>query len=492
MEKILEPRFYHKTLLYKLILACIVCTVMASIYFQSFLPFIFPAALLGFALIVPDYRNLFYLLIAVLPFSVEFYFDGIGIGTDLPSEPLMIVLTGITIAVLLKNQFALPKSYFFHPLMMLFVIHIFWIFITSINAENPIISLKFFFAKLWYFFPFFVLPLIFMRSSDAFEKVYRVLYFFLFYVILIVLFRHMLEGFSFASSYSVVRPFFRNHVTYAAISVICLPFVWAFYKINKLHQLPHKWIGVTLVIFVIGIYFSFTRAAILAMIFAVGARYIVEKKFVKHALFISSFVAVVGTIFLSWNNKYMDFAPDFERTVSHTEFDNLIEATYKLEDISSMERVYRWMAGIEMIKDRFWLGFGPGNFYSNYKSYSISRFQTYVSDNPDQSGIHNYFLMTWVEQGFIGFIILLVLCFLLLMEGERLYHIADDKRDKYLIMANILGFIIIFAMCLINDLLETDKVGPFFMFNSAMLLFFANKYKNTKPTFSTYSQPSHH
>jgi O-antigen ligase len=100
----------------------------------------------------------------------------------------------------------------------------------------------------------------------------------------------------------------------------------------------------------------------------------------------------------------MDFAPNFERTITHTEFDNLIEATYKLEDISSMERVYRWMAGIEMIKDRFWFGFGPGTFYSNYKAYSISRFQTYVSDNPDQSGIHNYFLMTWVEQGFIGFI----------------------------------------------------------------------------------------
>lgn len=46
----------------------------------------------------------------------------------------------------------------------------------------------------------------------------------------------------------------------------------------------------------------------------------------------------------------------------HTEFDDLLEATYKLEMLNAMERVYRWMAGIEMIKDRFWMGFGPGTF----------------------------------------------------------------------------------------------------------------------------------
>jgi hypothetical protein len=43
-------------------------------------------------------------------------------------------------------------------------------------------------------------------------------------------------------------------------------------------------------------------------------------------------------------------------------------------------------------------------------------------------------------------------------------------------MATTLGFIIIFAMCLINDLIETDKVGPFFFFNMAILVFYSAKY----------------
>ena len=251
-------------------------------------------------------------------------------------------------------------------------------------------------------------------------------------------------------------------------------------RINSLRKVSNKMMVFVFLTFITGIYFSYTRAAILSMVIAIGAWYIISYRKVKHALAISSFIALVGIVYLSWDNKYMDFAPNFERTITHTEFDNLIEATYKLEDISSMERVYRWMAGIEMIKDRFWFGFGPGTFYSNYKAYSISRFQTYVSDNPDQSGIHNYFLMTWVEQGFIGFILFIGLCFILLIEGERVYHICTDREDKYIVMAATLGFIIIFAMCLINDLIETDKVGPFFFFNAALIMFFSWKYSTAQ------------
>jgi O-antigen ligase len=216
------------------------------------------------------------------------------------------------------------------------------------------------------------------------------------------------------------------------------------------------------------------------MLFAAVAWYIIKKRWIRQTLATLGIVSFVGISWLLWNNRYMDFTPEFEKTITHTEFDNLLEATYKLEDISSMERLYRWMAGIEMIQDKFWLGFGPGTFYSNYKSYVISSFQTYVSDNPEQSGIHNYYLMTWVEQGFVGFLILLALCFTVLISGEKLYHSCEHAEDKLMVMAATLGFIIIFSMCLINDLIETDKVGPFFFFNMAILLFYHAKGKEDK------------
>jgi O-antigen ligase len=452
--------------------------IIFSIWLETYIPLLFPTSVLGIGLLWNDYRKLFYILFMVLPFSIEIYFEALGLGTDLPSEPMMIVLAGITFVFLLKENFTFKMTYLWHPVTLFLTFHIVWIFITSINSQNSLISYKFFLAKVWYILPFFIFPLVIFKESVQFEKAYRILYIFLFYAISIVLIRHAFEDFSFAASYDVVRPFFRNHVSYAAISVVCLPFVWAFLRINKMNNISNKWMMFVFIIFIIGIYFSYTRAAILSMLIAVGAWYIIKLRWVKQSLLISSIIAVIGIIYLSWDNKYMDFAPDFEKTITHTEFDNLLEATYKLEDISSMERVYRWMAGIEMIKDRFWLGFGPGTFYSNYQSYSISRFQTYVSNNPEKSGIHNYFLMTWVEQGLIGFLIFIALCFTLLISGENVYHRSTDERDKYIIMASTLGFIIIFAMCLINDLIETDKVGPFFFLNAAILLFYSDKYKS--------------
>ena len=468
-----------KIFIYNYIIGFTGVCVLFSVYFESLLPFIFPLALLAFGVIVEDYRRLFYLTFILLPFSVEFYFEGAGIGTDIPSEPIMIVLSGITIAVLIKNNFSLLKQYVTHPIFLMVVIHVFWIFITSVNSTYPLISFKFLAAKIWYVLPFFILPLLFVKESSELEKAYRIIYIFLFVAISIVLVKHAFLGFSFTATYEVVRPFFRNHVNYAAISVVCLPFVWAFYKMNKLEGRSNIKMGFVFFIFVCGIYFSFTRAAILSMFIAYIARYIIIKKWVRQAILLSLLIGTIGIIYLSWNNKYLDLTPDFERTITHTEFDNLLEATYKLEDISSMERIYRWISGVEMISDKFWLGFGPGSFYSNYKLYSISRFQTYVSNNPDQSGIHNYFLMTWVEQGFVGFIIFIALCFLLLIEGEKLYHRFAKPRDKLIIMAATLSFIIIFALCLINDLIETDKVGPFFFFNASILVFYSAKGRNS-------------
>ena len=461
----------NHSFLFLLFICVVLGTTVAFIYFQNPTVYILPIGLLLLAYVYDDLSRLFYLLCIVLPFSMEYYFDAVGLGTDLPSEPLMIVLAGCTLLLLVYKQFELPKSYITHPIWLLLIFQVFWILITTISSTVPVISIKFLLAKLWYLLSFFIFPLLFAKHFWDIIKAYKYVSIIVFISILVVLVRHAFAGFTFAASYDVVRPFFRNHVTYAAISVICLPFVWAFYKTSvRKNGFSNLWI--VIFIFVIGIYFSFTRAAILSIFIAIGAWYIIEKRWMKHALILSSITLIIGITYLAWNNNYMDLAPNYEKTITHTEFDHLIEATYKLQDISSMERVYRWMAGAEMIKDKFWMGFGPGTFVSNYKNYSISRFQTYVSDNPEQSGIHNYFLMMWTDQGFIGFLLFLILCFVILLQGEKVYFKNTDSERKYFIMATLLSTIIIMAMSLINDLLETDKVGPFFFLNCALIILF--------------------
>ncbi len=165
----------------------------------------------------------------------------------------------------------------------------------------------------------------------------------------------------------------------------------------------------------------------------------------------------------------MELVPTAQ-TVAHTELADIVSSTSELKDVSTMERYYRWIAGVQMIAEKPIFGFGPGNFYHFYKAYTLSRFSTYVSNNPEKSGIHNYYLMTALEQGLIGLIIFLALIYYTIIYGEKVYHQTVERKRKDLVMAAMLSTIIIDAFLIMNDMIETDKVGSFFFFNIAIIV----------------------
>ncbi|MEM9544945.1 MAG: O-antigen ligase family protein [Bacteroidota bacterium] len=449
--------------------ALVVLVVCLAMIKELYLLALVPFGLLALVLIIKDYRLLYYGFWVMLPFSIEFYVG--SFGTDLPTEPIMLALTFIGFVLFLQNFKSISTRYLYHPISILLVFHLVWLLFTSMFSQSPIVSYKFFAAKLWYVIPFFFLTFHFIKSKIEIEKVTKLLIIFLGIAVLIVLTRHALAGFTFDTSHDVVRPFFRNHVNYSAILVIFLPYIWAFYRNNKNKNL-NKILIVVLAIFVIGTYFSYTRAAQLCLFIALGAYVVFKYKLAKIALASSLIIAIVGSVYLINDNKYLDFTPDFERTVAHTKFDNLIEATYKMEDISTMERVYRWVAAIQMVQKRPVLGYGPGSFYFHYEKYTVNGFETYVSDNPEKSGIHNYYLMTLVEQGALGLILFMGLIIAIILFGERLYHSLADRDEKNYVMAAILSTVVICALLIINDLIEVDKVGPFFFLNASLIVLF--------------------
>ncbi|MEZ5048447.1 MAG: hypothetical protein R2766_02225 [Saprospiraceae bacterium] len=105
----------------------------------------------------------------------------------------------------------------------------------------------------------------------------------------------------------------------------------------------------------------------------------------------------------------------------------------------------------------------------------MTSFQTYVSDNPEHSGIHNYYLMVLVEQGIFGFLIFISLVITTLLYGEKVYHLTKSLRDKTLVMASLLCVIIVLILNTMNDLLEVDKVGFIFFFCLSLLVYFGRK-----------------
>nr|HMP31900.1 O-antigen ligase family protein [Saprospiraceae bacterium] len=308
----------------------------------------------------------------------------------------------------------------------------------------------------------------FIPNYEKFIKILQLTFWPLLGVVIWILFRHYGHSFSFETSNIVVYPIFRNHVNSASTMVLFLPFVWLLFQTTQKQLL--KWVyGFALLVFIMGIYFSYTRVAILCLPIALAMYFIVRYTLIKWALIAATIFFGTVIYFVATNNRYVNFAPNFEKTISHTEFDNLLEATYKLEDISTMERVYRWVAGAHMLKERPLLGFGPATFYTNYKDYTVRIFETYVSNNPDQSGIHSYYLMTAVEQGLVGLIILLTMIAVILLIGEKVYHQCTNTLAKNSIAACIVSIVIILVINLINDTLEVDKIGPYFFTAMAII-----------------------
>ena len=456
----------------KLFLAFGFCTLASSFLAiaTGFYPlFAFPAVLLLAFVSIHDVKNLFYLLFLSIPISTAIEVGG-GFSTDFPSELLMIACMGICILYLISNGRSIEKSIFTHPISILLLLHIAWIFITTFTSMNVLVSIKYLLAKSWYVFSLYYLSLVLIKSEVVLKKVIWCFSIALLLTVLVVMFRHGLKGFTFEEINYVLGPFYSNHVAYASIMVVCFPFI--FLSKNWYNPYSKKWfffVGFSALL-VLAIYLSYTRAAFASLLLLIPSYFVIKFRLTSVSFILA--IALLTLFFgnMAYKNTFMEYAPNFEKTVVHKNYDNLLEATLRGEDISTMERFYRWIAGFYMVKEKPMMGYGPGNFYNFYKGFTVSSFRTYVSKNEERSGIHNYFLMVLVEQGIIGLIIFMILSFITFSKGEKIYHKQKTKMGKHVVMMALLSLIMVYSLLIMNDMIETDKVGSFYFLSLALLV----------------------
>ncbi len=451
------------------ILFSILC-VLFAVAGQSYVPLIFPPAIWLVWVTTYNYRFTFVLMLASIPVSKEIRFVELGLGTDLPIEPIIVGLAVVTIFLMLTRPQRFDAGFLLHPVSLLLALHFIWICVSAIYSVEWFVSLKFTLAKAWYILSFFVLAGMLMKSEKDFRHFCNVVFYVLLFTVVVVMFRHAYYGFSFADVNKVMWPFYRNHVSYAAIMAILLPII-ALSRYWYPKGSFQRW-GITAftLFFLVAIYLSYTRTAYIAIAIAAGAALIMHLKLIRPVLLVSLIALCCAITYISIENRYLEFAPDYTKTITHKSFDNLLEATYKGEDISTMERVYRWVAGAFMFQEYPLSGFGPNNFYPYYKAYTVRSFETYVSDNPEQSGIHSYYLMVLVEQGIPGFVIFMLLTLVPLVYAERIYHQSTNKNRKLAVLMVFTSLVVIDAYIIINDMLETDKVGSFYFLFLATLV----------------------
>ncbi|SDX36504.1 O-antigen ligase family protein [Hymenobacter psychrophilus] len=433
------------------------------------LPLLPALAGVGLLVLLIDWRLVYWLFFLTLPFSREISLSG-SLSLDVPSEPLMLVLSGCVGASLLMRRHRLPVRELTHPLLIILGLMLLWSVVSAFFSVDSTKSIKYLLAKGWYLTPFVLGTLLLLRRPTDLWRITTLYTAGAAFTVVVILLNQASRGFAFDETQWAVHNFYRNHVIYATVLALLLPFI--FYRWRSRQGVERLVWGAALGLLLVGLVLSYTRASVLSLPVA-GLFYVVVRLRQTRLLLAGVLVAALaGAGYFMSQNNYLLYAPNFEKTVFNGEnFEKHLEATYKLEDVSGMERVYRWVAAARMAADKPLVGSGPNTFYPEYKRYTVRSFRTYVSDNPEKSTTHNYFLLLLAEQGFPGMLLFITLVGATLITIETLYHrTAPGSEYRAVLLACGLSFVIIVFHLLLNELVEVDKIGSFFFINLAMLV----------------------
>ena len=108
--------------------------VWLGIYFENKFLFLVPFGFVLIGVAILNFRALIYLLLLILPISVEMELGTLGL--DVPSEPIVILLAVCVLFYLLKNYTLLYSKTFKHPIIWAITALFIWSCISTIYSQN--------------------------------------------------------------------------------------------------------------------------------------------------------------------------------------------------------------------------------------------------------------------------------------------------------------------------------------------------------------------
>jgi O-antigen ligase len=469
---------YHRNLFFSA--AVFFLSGIAAIVLQQplllLLPFAWILVPVLFQYIVIKPETVFWLMLVMLPLSTEMNVTP-NFGFDFPDEWLLVLLTGICVIKMIHQPVWISKDLLRSNLFFWLLLYFVWLAVSCCYSEEPLLSVKFLLAKTWYIIPFVVLPQMLLISQMHIQKLAFCLLVPMLLVVVQVLIRHSFYAFSFEEVKKAMAPFFRNHVNYSSMLVCLLPAGWCIWRLTPVGHPNRKWILAALLTGLTGLFFAYSRGAWIALVMGVLAITIIQKKWMGGVIVSGMIAIVISTAWLVTDKRYLDFAPDHDHTVFHTDFSEHLKATVALKDVSTAERFYRWVAGFRMLVEKPVTGFGPNSFYLHYRPYTVRSFETWVSDNPEHSTVHNYFILLALEQGIPGLVLFCVLYFGMLLRLQKLYHRFQSLFYRTVCITVAMILVMIGVINSLSDLIETDKIGSLFWLCLGMVILLETRSK---------------
>jgi O-antigen ligase len=221
-----------------------------------------------------------------------------------------------------------------------------------------------------------------------------------------------------------------------------------------------------LLIFITGLIFSYTRAAWLSLIVALGVLivYLLRIRLIP-------ILAVIGILIAMFFYYQKDIMIQLEsgryKNTKNRDVEQRLQSIANVTtDASNTERFNRWASAMRMFSEKPFFGWGPGTYQFQYAPFQISTEKTRISTNFGEKGnAHSEYIGPLAESGIIGLLsVLAIIITTLLTAGKLIYHSAD-KRTRIFAMVLMLGLITYFIHGTLNNFLDTDKASaPFWGF----------------------------
>jgi O-antigen ligase len=453
-------------------------TIILFAYTGNYFILVAPFAFLFAVLLGINWKMAWWIFLFTIPASVQINFEGDTMAITLPDEPLMWVFLLLFTLIYARNPDTMPKWWWKDRLVLIIVLQFLWTIVAVIFSKMMFFSSKFLLAKSWLLVCFFVLPIWIFQEKKDYIKGFFILLIPILATIIVILIHHYLLNFKFDKVQKAMSGLYYNHVDYSTVISMFFPLLLIAWPMTKGRGiLVRLLLLLVILIFMAAIWFSFARAAYFAVVFAIMIGLAIRMRVVNYIMPVFYGLIVALMCYMVPNNKYLEFRPDYNNTYMHKNFTDHLIATIKGKDMSSMERIYRWVAAVRMSQDRPITGYGPRAFYYYYKPYAVTSFQTYVSRNNEHSTTHNYFLYMLVEQGWPAMLLYALLIYTIFAKAQRMYHSFKDKFWRLVVIGLAMVIAVGFINNFFSELIETHKVAALFYIPLALLVLLDRKIK---------------
>lgn len=379
------------------------------------------------------------------------------LAISMPAEPLLAGMLILFIAKLLLDG-NYDKSISRHPVAIVIYCMFFWMLVTTVTSEMPVVSIKFMVSRLWFIIPsFFFCALLFKKPKniDWFVWLYIAS---LCIVVVYTTINHAKYAFSNESAHWVMTPFYNDHTAYGAALAIYLIYAITYAVLPGIKTSRRIAILGVVALLSLAMVLSSCRAAWVSLAAAIAVLICVLLK-IKFRWILTTVIILTG-LFFAFQHQIIDALEHNSQDASGDIVENIQSITNISTDASNLERINRWQSAFRLFAERPVFGWGPGTYQFVYAPYQMSKEKTIISTNAGDGGnAHSEYIGPLAEQGVVGSLLVLVLVITVVYTGLRAYHRAKNKKAKVLAIGSTLAFFGYFVHGFLNNFLDTDKLA---------------------------------